>query len=247
MPIECAHSHQPVRCPNQFFCVHQPSAVPCGGGVLVGSDCVFVACRWRWYDVLWCDAVWCQVVGCEVRWSNVVRCEGTWGEVMWLVARCHVMSCRVMWCGVMSCRVLPDTWGVQCNASSNRSHPPTSPNIAPAAKKRHWWLILLTHETSSTLCRATGVTLQHHQILHLPRKNDIDDWSFWHMKRPVHCVEQQESPSNITKCCTCREKMALMIDSFDTWNVQYTVSSNRSHPPTSPNIAPATKKWRWYT
>ena len=47
------------------------------------------------------------------------------------------------------------TWNVQCNARSNRSHPPTSP---------------VTHETSFTLRGPTEVTLQHHQILRLLRK-----------------------------------------------------------------------------
>ena len=50
---------------------------------------------------------------------------------------------------------------------------------------------------------ATEVTLQHHQIVHLPRK------------------------------------MSLMIDPRHTWKVQYKGPSNRSHPPTSPNSAPA--------
>ena len=37
-------------------------------------------------------------------------------------------------------------------------------------------------------------------------KNGAHDWSPSHMKRPVQCTEQQESPSNITKYCTCEEK-----------------------------------------
>ena len=35
LPRECAQGHQPVRCPNRVSCVHRPSAVPSGGGVLV--------------------------------------------------------------------------------------------------------------------------------------------------------------------------------------------------------------------
>ena len=52
---------------------------------------------------------------------------------------------------------------------------------------------------------ATEVTLQHHQMLHLPRK------------------------------------MTLTIDPRHIWNVIYNARSNRCHPPTSPNTAPATK------
>ena len=88
---------------------------------------------------------------------------------------------------------------------------------------------------SFTLRWATGVTLQHHQILLPPQKitlmidpchiwnviynarshrrhpppspnsapatkKNSQDWSSSHMKRYLHCAEQQPSPSNITKC-----------------------------------------------
>ena len=131
-------------------------------------------------------------------------------------------------------------WNIIYNARSNTGYPPTSPNIAPATKndshdwssshmKRYlqcaeqhrlpsnitkyctchekWlsWLILVTYETLFTMRGATQVTLQHHQILHLPRK------------------------------------MTLMIDPRHIWNVIYNARSNTGYPPTSPNIAPATK------
>ena len=131
-------------------------------------------------------------------------------------------------------------WNVIYNARSNRQHPPTSPKTAPATQnechdwatsqmKRHlqcaeqqatpsnltkycachakWisWLIHITYETSFTMRGATGITLQPHQILRLPRK------------------------------------MNLMIDPHHIWNVIYIARSKRHHPPTSPNIAPATQ------
>ena len=132
-------------------------------------------------------------------------------------------------------------WNVIYNARSNRHHPPTSPNTAPATQneshdwsishmKRHlqcaeqqstpfnltkyfachakWisWLIHIKYETSFTMRGATGITLQPHQILRLPRK------------------------------------MNLMIDPHHIWNVIYNARSNRHHLPTSPNTAPATQK-----
>ena len=131
-------------------------------------------------------------------------------------------------------------WNVIYNARSNRHHPPTSPNTAPATQneshdwsishmKRHlqcaeqqstpfnltkycachakWisWLIHITYETSFTMRGATGITLQPHQILRLPRI------------------------------------MNVMIEAHHRWNVIYNAGSNRQHPPTSPNIAPATQ------
>ena len=131
-------------------------------------------------------------------------------------------------------------WNVIYNARSNRHHPPTSPNTAPATQneshdwstshmKRHlqcaeqqaspsnftnycachakWisWLIHITYETSFTMRGATGITLQPHQMLHLPRK------------------------------------MNLMIDPHHIWNVIYNARSNRHQSPTSPNTAPTTQ------
>ena len=131
-------------------------------------------------------------------------------------------------------------WNVIYNAQSNRTHPPTSPNTAPATQndshewcpshmKRHLqcaeqqvsstnitkycachekWLaslMLVTRETSFTMRGTTGITLQPHQMLCLPRK------------------------------------MTRIIDPRDIWNVIYNARSNRHHPPTSPNTAPATQ------
>ena len=67
------------------------------------------------------------------------------------------------------------------------------------------WLILLSYETSVTMRGATGITLQPHQIVRLPRKRNV------------------------------------MIDPHQIWNVIYNARSNRHHPPTSRNTAPATQ------
>ena len=94
--IECAQGDRPARCPNHFFAVNEPSAVP-------------------WW---WCDLFWCHEVACGVRWSNVLGCEVTWGELLWLVATWHVMLCHLMCCSchlvrcdghVMSLDVLQST------------------------------------------------------------------------------------------------------------------------------------------
>ena len=50
-----------------------------------------------------------------------------------------------------------DIWSIINNARSIRHHPPPS-------------MIFVTYETSLTMCGATGITLQPHQMLHLPRK-----------------------------------------------------------------------------
>ena len=72
-------------------------------------------------------------------------------------------------------------------------------------------LILVTYATLFTKCGATSVTLQLHQILHLPGKmNQSHAWSSSHMN--LHCAKQQVSPSNLTKYCGCHTKwLACLI------------------------------------
>ena len=98
-------------------------------------------------------------------------------------------------------------WNVIYNARSNSQHPSTSPNTAPATQNESHdsWLIHITYETSFTMRGATGITLQPHQILRLPRI------------------------------------MNVLIEAHHRWNVIYNARSNRQHPPTSPNTAPATQ------
>ena len=143
----------------------------------------------------------------------------------------------------LTCLIDPHRiWNVIYNARSDRHHLATSPNTAPATQKechdwsashmkRHLqcaerqaspcnltkycachakgvsWLIRITYETSFTMRGATGITLQPHQILRLPRKRNV------------------------------------MIDPHHIWNVIYNARSDRHHPATSPNTAPATQNY----
>ena len=72
-------------------------------------------------------------------------------------------------------------------------------------------------------------------------KNDSHHWSSWHMKRHLHCAEQQVSSTNVTKYCSYHEKCLASLILMTYLNVIYNAQSIRTHPPTSPNIAPATQ------
>ena len=76
----------------------------------------------------------------------------------------------------------PHIWNGIYTAPSNKSHPPTSPNTAPATQ------------------------------------NESRHWSASKMKRHLQCAEQQESPSNFTKYCTCHAKWIswLICVAFET-------------------------------
>ena len=81
LPIECAQGDRPARCPNHYFAVNEPSAVP-----------------WWWCFVLWSEVFLIVLMFC----CGVRSCDGhvIWCDVMACVVSCHVMQCDVM---VMSC------------------------------------------------------------------------------------------------------------------------------------------------
>ena len=128
------------------------------------------------------------------------------------------------------------------------------------------WLIRIAYETSFTMRGATGITLQLQQILRLPRKMNlmIDPHHIWNViyNARSNCACHAKWMSWLIRIAyetsfTLRgatsinlqphqilrlpRKMNLMIDPHHIWNVIYNARSNRHHPPTSPNTAPATQ------
>ena len=183
-------------------------------------------------------------------------------------------------------------WNVISNAQSSKSHPPTSPNTAPATQneshdwsashmKRHlqcaeqqastsnltkycachakWisWLIRIAYETSFTMCRARAITVQPHQILRLPRKMNVipsnftrycachAKWISWLIRITYETSFTMCRASAITvqphQILRLPRKMNVMIDRAHIWNVISNAQSSKSHPPTSPDTAPATQ------
>ena len=103
------------------------------------------------------------------------------------------------------------------------------------------WLIRITYEKSFTMREATRVILQLHQILRLPRKMNL-------MIDRAHIYGRSFTMRGATRVILQLQqilrrarKMNLMIDPHHIWNVIYNARSNKSHPPTSPNTAPATQ------
>ena len=109
-------------------------------------------------------------------------------------------------------------------------------------EKWFWWLILVSHQTSNTMRGATGVTLQPHQVLRLPR--NYVEWLSWLMPVTYETSFTMRGAMGLTlqrhQILRLPRKMTLMIAARHIWNVIYNARSNRTHPPTSPNIAPAT-------
>ena len=185
------------------------------------------------------------------------------------------------------------TWRVIYNARSNRSHPPTSPNAAPATQNdshhlsswhmqrylqcaeqqaspsnltkccpyhEKWYasLIVVAYETSFTMRGATGITLQPHQILSLPRKIALQNQRKMRrkqLKRQCQCGDDSSmirpwarylAPARSRRLLLALRRRILY------WKLQHfalrlstqispnTAPSTKSNTPTSPNIAPAT-------
>ena len=96
-------------------------------------------------------------------------------------------------------------WNVIYNAQSNKHHPPTSPNTAPATQNE-------SHDWSSFIWNViyTAQSNRHHPPTSPntgpATQNESHDWSFSRIKRHLQCAEQQASPSNLTKYCACHAK-----------------------------------------
>ena len=97
--------------------------------------------------------------------------------------------------------------------------------------------------TSFTMRGATEVTLQHHQILPLPRKMTlmIDPRYITYETSFTMRGATEVALQHHQIILLLPRKMTLMIDPRHIWSVIYNALSSRGYPPTSPNAAPATK------
>ena len=76
----------------------------------------------------------------------------------------------------------------------------------------------------------SGYLPRFHRILRLPQKVTLQDHQILRLARKVTLQDHQ-----------LPRKMTRIIYPRDIWNVIYNARSNKHHPPTSPNAAPATK------
>ena len=188
----------------------------------------------------------------------------------------------------------PHIWNVIYNARSNKSHPVTSANTAPATQneshdwsashmKRHlqcaeqqespcnfskycachakWisWLIRITYETSFTMRGATLVTVQHHQILRLPRNSEfkISAQNSWIVCANIKTIrpwsEHDPKIKSSSRTHRFRDLTRPISETISYWKIQHfalrlspkmspnAAPATKSHTPTSPNSAPATQ------
>ena len=128
-------------------------------------------------------------------------------------------------------------WNVIYKCAEQQSTPSYLTKYCACQAKWISGLIRITYETSFTMRGATGITLQPHHILRLPRKmkrisnarsnkrqpptspntapatqNECHLWSVSYMKRHFQCAEQAKSPFKLTKYCACHQILSSRFD-----------------------------------
>ena len=126
------------------------------------------------------------------------------------------------------------------NARSNKSHPPTSPNTAPAAQNEsHDW-------SASHMKRHLQCAEQQESASNFTKYCACHaKWFSWLIRITYETSFTMRGATRVTlqlhQILRLPRKMNLMIDPHHIWNVIYKARSNKSQPPSSPNIAPATQ------
>ena len=179
-------------------------------------------------------------------------------------------------------------------APVTKSHPPTSPNTAPATQNEcHQWsashmkhhfqcaeqqeppsnftkycachakwmssMICVTYETSFPMRGASKVTLQPHQILRLPRNLETQDFSRYSLNASANRKTIRGYPRIKSSSRTRRfeDLTRPILETILYCKIQHfalrlspkmsrsAAPVTKSHPPTSPNTAPATQNELW--
>ena len=129
------------------------------------------------------------------------------------------------------------------NAGSNKQHPATWPNTAPATQNEcHDWSA--SHMKRHLQCaeqQATPSNLTKYCACHAK-------WMSWLIRITYETSFTMRGATSINlqphQILRLPRKMNVMIEPHHRWNVIYNARSNRQHPPTSPNTAPATQNDR---
>ena len=126
------------------------------------------------------------------------------------------------------------------NARRNKSHPPTSPNTAPAMQNEsHDW-------SASHMKRHLQCAEQPESPCNFSKNCACHaKWFAWLIRITYETSFTMRGATRVSlqlhQILRLPRKMNLMVDPHHIWSVIYNARSNKSQPPTSPNIAPATQ------
>ena len=130
-------------------------------------------------------------------------------------------------------------WNVIYNARSNRSHPPTSPNTAPATQNDcdDWSASHMKRHLQCAEQQASPSNLTKYCACRVKRISSLIRVTYetsFTMRGATSIALQRHQILRLP------HKKSLVFDPRHIWNVIYNARSNKHHPPTSPNAAPAT-------
>ena len=134
-------------------------------------------------------------------------------------------ACHAKWLSNISKKFLKNSWNVISNAGPIREwseHDPSNiraGNRPPQPASQQSWLFALAFSIEKYNISCSGYHSKFHRILPLPRQMTLELHQILRLPR----------------------KMTVMTDPRHIWNAIYNARNNRSHPPTSPNTAPATQ------
>ena len=188
----------------------------------------------------WFDQFWCHEVGCGVRWSNQ-------GTTPVLLCTAKYYSSTTLYCKVLFqyYSVLQSTTPVLL--STTQYYNVLLQYYSVLQSITLYCKVLLQYDSvlqSTTLyCK---VLLQYYSVLHSAIPVLLCTTKYYSSTTLYYKVLLQHySVLHSTTTCysstTLYYKAAFMIDVRRIWNVIYNARSNRSHPPTSRNTAPATQ------
>ena len=224
----------------------------CGGHVIW---CDVIACVVSCH-VMQCDVMWCALMWCALQWSRCVfevvlwRCgDPKYYSVLQsttvyykvllqyysvLQSTTPVLLCTTKYYSSTTlyykAAFMIDPWHIWTViyiARSNRSHPPTSPNTAPATQNDCDDWSAFYNARSNRNHNPTSPNTAPHQI-----------WNVIYNAR-----SNQSHPPTAAIILRLPRKVTLMIAAPHIWNVIYNARSNTGVHPTSPNTAPAMKFW----
>ena len=175
---------KPCLCCERAFCCSMVVMWP------VLMQCWLMWCAPMWFDAVWllvlCHVTWCNAMSCDVRsrveLSSVVPCNGMEPK-MPLVLRSHCVFEVVIQSTILYYKALLCTAEYYSSTTLYYTVLQRATPVLHCTTKRHSWLMSVAYETSFTMRGATGVILQCHEILHLPRKKTvmIDPRHIWNV------------------------------------------------------------------
>ena len=144
------------------------------------------------------------------------------------------------------------------NARSKQRHPATSPKYCACHAKCKSSMICVTYATSFPMRGGSKVTLQPHQTLRLPRNLEAQDFSGNSLNASANRKSRRyPTIKSSSRTRRFRDLTRPILETILYCKIQHFASRlspkmsrsaapvTKSHPPTSPNTAPATQNELW--